>query len=176
MLKVLVGGSTLYHPHLGGLTATPKTPSWTFANTLFMSNQPKFHIYITVTIFLTSPNNVNIWKSVKIQSLIIANIASLIVWIILSQDLPICDEEGGLNNNWIFWWAILLSTLLWSNFDVSISSSLTAPLKFVPQSETISDGCTLQLMNLCNALMKLSVSNDSANSICTARTDIQTKM
>ena len=31
-------------------------------------------------------------------------------------------------------------------------------------------------MNLCIALMKLSVCNDSANSRCTARTDIQTQM
>ena len=31
-------------------------------------------------------------------------------------------------------------------------------------------------MNLCIALMKLSVSNDSANSICRARTDMQTKI
>ena len=125
------------------------------------------------TIFSTSLNNVSIWKSLKIQSLIIANIASLTVWIILSHYPPMCGEEGGLNNHWIFWWAILLPTLLWSNFDVSISSSLTAPLKFVPQSETISDGRPLQLMNLCIALMKLSVSNDSANSICTATPDLQ---
>ena len=42
MLKVFVGGSALYHPRLGGLTASPKPPSWTFANALFMSDQPKF--------------------------------------------------------------------------------------------------------------------------------------
>ena len=59
---------------------------------------------------------------------------------------------------------------------VSISSSLTAPLKFVPQSETISDGRPLRLINLCIALMKLSASNHSANSICTVRTDMQTKI
>ena len=87
-----------------------------------------------------------------------------------------CGEKGGLNNHWIFWWAILLPTLLWSNFDVSISNPLTAPLKFVPLSETISDGRPIQLMNLCIALMKLSLSNDPANSRCTTRTDIQKNM
>ena len=122
-----------------------------------------------VIIFSTSLINVNIWKSVKILSLIITNIASLTSWTILSHNLPICGKEGGLKNHWIFWWAILLSTLLWSNFNISISSSLTGPLKFVPQSKTTSDGRP-------NRLMKLSVSNDSTNSICTARTDIQTKM
>ena len=66
--------------------------------------------------------------------------------------------------------------LLWFNFVVSISSSLTAPSKCFQQSETISDGRPLRLMNLCIALMKLSVSNDSANSICTTRTDKQTKI
>ena len=117
-------------------------------------------------------NNVNIWKSVKIRSLIIANIVSLTVGIILSHDPPICGEKGGLNNHWIFWWAILLLTLQWYNSNASISNSLTAPLKFVTQSETISDGRLFHLMNLSIALMKLSVSNDCTNSICTARNDI----
>ena len=46
----------------------------------------------------------------------------------------------------------------------------------IPQSETISDGHFLRLMNLCIALMKLSESNDSANWTCTAQTNIKTKM
>ena len=87
----------------------------------------------------TSLNNVNIWKSFKIRSLIIANIASLTVQKILFQDPFMCVEDVGLNNFWIFWQAILLPTLQWSYLDVSISSSLTAPFKFFPQSESICD-------------------------------------
>ena len=75
-----------------------------------------------------------------------------------------------------FHWLILFLTLLWSNFNFSISSSLTATLKIFLQSQIISDVRPHRLMNPCVACMKLSVFNNSTNSMFTAQTDIQAKM
>lgn len=56
-----------------------------------------------------------------------------------------------------------------SNCATNSFSSFTAPVKFVPLSLMISLGTPLRLVNLVNALRKLSVSSPHATSKWTAR-------
>ena len=109
-------------------------------------------------IILTSLSNVNIKKSVKIQYLIIANIASLTVRIILSHDPPMCDEEGGLNKLQCF--------NLKQFHKLKLSVMIETLRATLVQSETIDALFSWWIFAIF----------DSTYSICTAQTDIQTEM
>ena len=110
------------------------------------------------TIFSTSVKTVIIWKYVSILSLTMLNRDAFTKRINLSQELPICGELGGLNSHAICCFLVNSLIFIWLRLLCSSLSSLTAPLKFDPQSDTVMFGLPLLLMNLQSALMKESVS------------------
>lgn len=90
--------------------------------------------------------------------MIIANIASLTVRIILSHDPPMCDEEGGLNKLQCF--------NLKQFHKLKLSVMIETLRATLVQSETIDALFSWWIFAIF----------DSTYSICTAQTDIQTKM
>lgn len=89
----------------------------------------------------------------------------------LSQQPALCGAQGGMKLHWVpclttcrFIWTIFRALILFL-------SSFSAPMKFVPLSENISDGHSRWLIKRCIAITQLSVVSEWATSRWTARVD-----
>lgn len=99
-----------------------------------------------------------------------------IVLIFHSHTPPLCEAPGGFIDHWTSRCLSAASIVAWSHDFMDFFNSFLASTKFVPLSDLNNSGFPRYAMKHLRTWMNLSVSNEFATSMCTARIFRQTKM